>query len=150
MKIGFIGTDVMGTGVINNLLEENTDVTVYNRTKAHAQQVLEAGAKWADSPALLAEETDIVFTMVGFPQDVENVYFGEEGLFKTAKAGQYLIDMTTSKPSLARKIGPVGKEKGIHVLDVPVTGGDIGAKNGTLIILVRMLVGNMQKWLIKL
>lgn len=136
MKIGFIGTGVMGTGIINNLLKKGCDVTVYNRTKAHAQRVLDNGAKWADNPAALTAEVDVLFTMVGFPQDVENIYFDEQGIFKTAHAGQYLIDMTTSKPSLAKKIGQVGQEKGIHVLDAPVSGGDVGARKGNLTVMV--------------
>lgn len=136
MKIGFIGTGVMGTGIINNLLKHNEDVTVFNRTKAHAQTVLDNGAKWAASPAEIAKTADVIFTMVGFPQDVEDVYFGENGLFKTAHQGQYLVDMTTSKPKLAKKIAQVGDGKGIHVLDAPVSGGDIGAKKGTLTIFV--------------
>lgn len=136
MKIGFVGTGVMGTGIINNLLKNGEDVTVYNRTKAHANKVLENGAKWADSPAVLAEKRDVIFTMVGFPADVEDVYFGKNGLFKTAHDGQYLIDMTTSKPSLAKRIFEEGKAKEIHVLDAPVSGGDIGAKNGTLTVMI--------------
>lgn len=123
MKIGFVGTGVMGTGVINNLLKNGEDVTVFNRTKAHADKVVANGAKWADSPAELAKDCDVVFTMVGFPQDVENVYFGANGLFETAHEGQYLVDMTTSKPSLAKQIFEKGKAKGIHVLDAPVSGG---------------------------
>lgn len=136
MKIGFIGTGVMGTGIINNLLKNNYDVTVYNRTKAHAQSVLDNGAKWADNPAELTKQVDVLFTMVGFPQDVENIYFGENGIFETAHAEQFIVDMTTSKPSLAQKIGQTGEEKGIHVLDAPVSGGDIGAKNGTLTVMI--------------
>lgn len=136
MKIGFVGTGVMGTGVINNLLKNGEDVTVFNRTKAHADKVVANGAKWADSPAELAKDCDVVFTMVGFPQDVENVYFGDNGLFETAHEGQYLVDMTTSKPSLAKQIFEKGKAKGIHVLDAPVSGGDVGAKNGTLTVMV--------------
>ena len=136
MKIGFIGTGVMGTGIINNLLKNNYDVTVYNRTKAHAQPVLDNGAKWADNPAELTKQVDVLFTMVGFPQDVENIYFGENGIFETAQAGQYIIDMTTSKPSLAQKIGQTGEDKRIHILDAPVSGGDIGAKNGTLTVMI--------------
>lgn len=132
MKIGFIGTGVMGTGIINNMLQHNRNVFVFNRTKAHAQAVIDNGAKWLDSPAAVATECDVVFTMVGFPKDVEEVYFGGEGIFKTAHTGQYLVDMTTSKPSLAKKIAEEGAEKNIHVLDAPVSGGDIGAKNGTL------------------
>jgi 3-hydroxyisobutyrate dehydrogenase len=136
MKIGFVGTGVMGTGVINNLLKNGEDVTVFNRTKAHADKVVANGAKWADSPAELAKDCDVVFTMVGFPQDVENVYFGDNGLFETAHEGQYLVDMTTSKPSLAKQIFEKGQAKGIHVLDAPVSGGDVGAKNGTLTVMV--------------
>lgn len=136
MKIGFIGTGVMGSGVISNLLKHNREVYVFNRTKAHAQKVIDEGAIWIDSPMKLAETAHIIFTMVGFPQDVEEVYFGDKGLFKTAHSGQYLIDMTTSKPRLAKKIAKFGEEKGIHVLDAPVSGGDIGAKNGTLTVFV--------------
>ncbi|GAA3630863.1 NAD(P)-dependent oxidoreductase [Lactobacillus hamsteri] len=136
MKIGFIGTGVMGSGVIENLLKHKKEVYVFNRTKAHAQKVIDKGAKWVDSPMKIAEKADVVFTMVGFPQDVEEVYFGENGLFKTAHSGQYLIDMTTSKPSLAKKIGEFGEKNGIHILDAPVSGGDIGAKKGTLTVFV--------------
>ena len=136
MKIGFIGTGVMGTGIIENLLKNNEDVTVYNRTKAHAQRVLDQGAKWADSPSALAEKCGLILTMVGYPRDVEEVYFGDNGLFKAARQGQYFVDMTTSKPSLAKKISEHGKKVGVHVLDAPVSGGDVGAKNGTLTIMV--------------
>ncbi|WP_367396739.1 NAD(P)-dependent oxidoreductase [Lactobacillus helveticus] len=136
MKIGFIGTGVMGTGITNNLLKNNYDITVYNRTKTHAQRVLDNGAKWADNPAELTKKVDVLFTMVSFPKDVEDIYFGENGILNAAKAGQYIIDMTTSKPSLAQKIGEIGEEKGIHILDAPVSGGDIGAKNGTLTVMI--------------
>lgn len=136
MKIGFIGTGVMGTGIVNNMLKHNREVTVYNRTKAHAQEVIDNGAKWIDSPAELAKNSDVIFTMVGFPKDVEEVYFGKDGIFQTAHEGQYLIDMTTSKPILAKKIAAEGAKKNIHVLDTPVSGGDIGAKNGTLTVFV--------------
>lgn len=136
MKIGFIGTGVMGTGIINNLLKNKREVYVFNRTKAHADAVIKNGAKWLDSPAEIAKKCDVIFTMVGFPKDVENVYFGENGLFETAHSGQYLIDMTTSKPSLAKEITQKGEATGIHVLDAPVSGGDIGAKNGTLTVFI--------------
>lgn len=132
MKIGFIGIGVMGTGIINNLRKNNYDVTVYNRTKAHAQKVLDNGAKWADNPTELTKKVDILFTMVGFPKDVEDIYFGQDGILIVAKAGQYVVDMTTSKPSLAQKIDQIGEEKGLHILDALVSDGDIGAKNGTL------------------
>lgn len=135
-KIGFIGTGVMGTGIINNLLKHGNPVVVYNRTKAHAQAVLDNGAQWADSPAALTQQADVIFTMVGFPQDVEQVYFGDDGILANATTGQYLVDMTTSKPSLAQQVNAVGAKRGVHVLDAPVSGGDIGAKNGTLTVMV--------------
>lgn len=136
MKIGFIGTGVMGTGIINNLLKHHEEVFVFNRTKQHAQSVLDAGAQWADSPAELAAQVDVVMTMVGFPQDVEEVYYGDNGIMKGAHAGEYLIDMTTSKPALDQRIAKDGEKLGGHVLDTPVSGGDIGAQNGTLTVMV--------------
>lgn len=136
MKIGFIGTGVMGTGIVNNLLKHHEKVTVYNRTKAHAQSLLDKGASWADSPAELAKDNDVVMTMVGFPSDVKEVYFGENGIFKTAHAKQYLIDMTTSNPQLDQEISKTAQEIGAHALDTPVSGGDIGAKNGQLTVMV--------------
>lgn len=136
MKIGFIGTGVMGTGIINNLLKHGEEVTVYNRTKDHAKTVLQNGAQWAASPKKVAEQVDIIFSMVGFPQDVEEVYFGEDGIFSGVHEGQYLVDMTTSRPSLAQKIAEVGKQKHVHVMDAPVSGGDIGAQKGTLTVMV--------------
>ncbi|WP_251546678.1 NAD(P)-dependent oxidoreductase [Limosilactobacillus caecicola] len=136
MKIGFIGTGVMGTGIINNLLNHGEEVTVYNRTKAHAQVVLDNGARWADSVAALTQQADAVFTMVGFPTDVEEIYFGDQGIIANAHAGQYLVDMTTSKPALAQRIAKAGQQKGAHVLDTPVSGGDVGAQKGTLTVMV--------------
>lgn len=136
MKIGFIGTGVMGTGIINNLLQAGHHVTVYNRTRQRAQSVLEHGATWADTPSAAARDQDLVFTMVGYPHDVEDVYFGSQGIFKSATADQILIDMTTSTPSLAQRIGHFADKQGLHVLDAPVSGGDIGARNATLTIMV--------------
>lgn len=136
MNIGFIGTGVMGTGMILNLLKAGYDVTVSNRTKAHAQQVLEAGAKWQDTPAGVTRSSDLVITIVGFPADVEDVYFGQTGIFSAAHSGQILIDMTTSSPSLAKKIAGRGLTDSIGVLDAPVSGGDVGAAKGTLTIMV--------------
>lgn len=136
MKIGFIGTGVMGTGIVNNLLKHNEDVLVFNRTKAHAQAVIDNGAKWVDSPAKLTKQVDIVMSMVGFPRDVEEIYYGDQGIMKTAHQGQYLIDMTTSTPALDQRIAQDGAKIGAHVLDTPVSGGDIGAKNGTLTVMV--------------
>ncbi|ERL64666.1 NAD(P)-dependent oxidoreductase [Schleiferilactobacillus shenzhenensis] len=137
MKIGFIGTGVMGTGMIKNLLQHGSDVTVFNRTKAHAQPVLEAGAKWADSPAALARQSDVLISIVGFPKDVEQVYFADNGVFAGAHAGLTVIDMTTGSPETAKKITAVAKQyPGMAALDAPVSGGDIGAQKGTLTIMV--------------
>lgn len=134
--IGFIGTGVMGTGIISNLLQANFSVTVYNRTKAHAQTVLDLGATWADTPQAVAKNTDVVFSMVGFPQDVETIYFGDDGILSGVHAGQTIVDMTTSTPSLAVKINAAAEKLGVAALDAPVSGGDIGAKNGTLTVMI--------------
>lgn len=135
-RIGFIGTGVMGTGIINNLLGAGYEVTVYNRTKAHAQAVLDRGARWAETPAKVAADTAITMSMVGFPQDVENIYFGDDGILAGAEPGQLVVDMTTSTPTLARKITTAAGERGVVALDAPVSGGDVGAKNGTLTVMV--------------
>lgn len=135
-KIGFIGTGVMGKSMVLNLLSAGYPVSVYTRTKEKAQSLLEQGAAWKDSVAQLAAESEVVISIVGYPQDVEEVYFGENGIIENAKTGTYIIDMTTSKPSLAKDIYNKASEKGIHALDAPVSGGDVGAKNGTLAIMV--------------
>lgn len=135
MKIGFIGTGVMGRGIINNLLKANYDVVVYNRTKAHAHSVLDNGATWADGPKAIAEAADLVITMVGYPKDVEEQYYDDNGLFAGAHAGQIFVDMTTSTPTLAEQLATDGEKYGVKVLDAPVSGGDVGAKNGTLTIM---------------
>lgn len=134
MKIGFIGTGVMGTGVINNLLRQGNEVTVYNRTKEHATNVLQNGAKWAPTPAAAARGNELVFTMVGFPTDVEQVYYGSNGILLAATAGQVLVDMTTSRPALAEKLARDAAP--VPVVDAPVSGGDVGALQGTLTIML--------------
>ncbi|KRL22572.1 NAD(P)-dependent oxidoreductase [Lentilactobacillus kisonensis] len=136
MKIGFIGTGVMGTGMINQLLGAGFEVSVYNRTKAHAQTVLDNGATWLDTPETVAKASDVIITIVGFPKDVEEIYFGDHGIFKGTEAGNVVIDMTTSSPILAKKIAKYGEQHQVGVLDAPVSGGDVGAKNGTLTIMV--------------
>lgn len=146
MKIGFIGTGVMGTGIINNLLKAGHVVTVFNRTKAHAQAVLANGATWADSASAAACGADVTISMVGFPQDVEATYFGDNGILAGAKAGSIVVDMTTSTPSLAVKIAEAAHQRDLLALDAPVSGGDIGAKNGTL----TMMIGGDQAALTKL
>ncbi|MCI1925511.1 MAG: NAD(P)-dependent oxidoreductase [[Lactobacillus] timonensis] len=136
MKIGFIGTGVMGTGIINNLLRAGNEVTVYNRTKAHATSVLNNGASWADSPAQLTQDNDVIMSMVGFPRDVREVYLADNGVMSAVHPGQLLIDMTTSQPSLAAELAKLATKKGATMLDAPVSGGDVGAKKGTLTIMV--------------
>lgn len=135
-RIGFIGAGVMGASIIKHLLQANNDITVYTRTKAKAEDLIKLGAKWAQTPREAAEDQDIIFTMVGFPSDVKEVYLGENGIFQSAKEGSIVVDMTTSEPSLAKKLYEIGKEKGIASIDAPVSGGDVGAKNGTLSIMV--------------
>lgn len=135
-KIGFIGTGVMGTSIVMHLLNAGQDVTIYTRTKSKAADLIAAGAKWAETPAQASIEQDIIFTMVGYPKDVEEVYIGENGIFSAAKQGAIVIDMTTSEPTLAKKLYHEASERGLHSLDAPVSGGDIGAKNGTLSLMV--------------
>ncbi|MEK4948488.1 MAG: NAD(P)-dependent oxidoreductase [Carnobacterium inhibens] len=135
-KIGFIGTGVMGASIVKHLLAADYSVTVYNRTKSKADELISLGAKWADTPAEVTEKNELVFTIVGYPQDVEETYFGENGIFKTATENHILVDMTTSTPTLAQKLYEEGNKKGIKVLDAPVSGGDLGAKNGTLTVMV--------------
>lgn len=135
-KIGFIGTGVMGSSMIRHLLGAGHSVHVYNRTKSRADAVVSEGAVWCDTPAAVTEQSDIVITIVGYPADVEETYFGENGIFSKADEHHILVDMTTSTPTLAKKIYTFGKERGIRTLDAPVSGGDKGAKNGTLTTMV--------------
>ncbi|WP_413497214.1 NAD(P)-dependent oxidoreductase [Carnobacterium maltaromaticum] len=135
-KIGFIGVGVMGASIVKHLLKDGYEVNVYNRTKSKADEVVSLGAIWQDTPKALTIESDIVFTIVGYPKDVEEVYYSEDGIFAGATSEKILVDMTTSTPSLAQKIFATGRERKIEVLDAPVSGGDLGAKNGTLTIMV--------------
>lgn len=135
-RIAFIGTGVMGTSIVKHLLKNGHDVTVYTRTREKADPLVSLGASWASSPAEAFRNQEIAFTMVGYPSDVEEVYFGRNGLFQTAHQGNIIIDMTTSEPSLAKKIYEHSKSIGVEALDAPVSGGDIGAQNGTLSIMV--------------
>ena len=136
MKIGFIGTGVMGNAIAQNLLKAHHQLWVYNRTKSNTDNLVALGATWCDTPQAVTEQAEIIFTMLGFPQDVEQVYFQENGIFKAQVQGKILVDMTTSKPTLAQKIAATGQAAGAQVLDAPVSGGDVGAKNGTLTIMV--------------
>ena len=135
-KIGFVGTGVMGSSMVLNLIKHGYELSVYNRTKSKAEACIAAGAKWCDTVAECAKDKDVVITIVGFPKDVEEVYFGENGILNAAKKGAYVIDMTTTSPMLSEKIYKTAAEKGIYELDAPVSGGDTGARNGTLAIMV--------------
>lgn len=136
MKVGFIGTGVMGNSLVNHLLAGGHEVSIYTRTASKAENLIEAGAHWKDSPKLVAAEAEVVFTMVGYPSDVEEIYFGEEGIIENAKEGAVLIDLTTSRPELAQQIFKAALSKGLSALDAPVSGGDVGARNGLLSIMV--------------
>ncbi|MDT2830993.1 NAD(P)-dependent oxidoreductase [Vagococcus carniphilus] len=135
-KIGFIGTGVMGASVVKHLLSAGYEVAVYNRTKSKTDHLVELGATWKETPQKVTEVSDVIFSMVGFPKDVEGIYYGDEGIFKADIKGKILVDMTTSTPSLAQKIAETAQEAGGVSLDAPVSGGDLGAKNGTLTTMV--------------
>jgi len=134
--IGFIGTGVMGRSMAGHLLKAGYRVLVYNRTKAKAGDLIDAGAVWKDSVAAAASEAQGVITMVGFPSDVEEVYLGKDGIVAHSRPGSYLIDMTTSSPALAVEIYSKARAKGVYSLDAPVSGGDVGARNAALTIMV--------------
>lgn len=136
MKIGFIGTGVMGASMAGHLMDAGHELTVYNRTRQKAEGLLARGARWADTPADCASGMDAVITIVGYPKDVEEVYLGEKGILSTARPGAYLIDMTTTSPALWQRIAKAAEQKGLHPLDAPVSGGDTGARNATLSIMV--------------
>ncbi|MEM4979256.1 MAG: NAD(P)-dependent oxidoreductase [Candidatus Bathyarchaeia archaeon] len=135
-RVGWIGTGVMGKPMCGHILRAGYRVTLYNRTKAKAEELIARGAKWAGSPREVAEEADVIFTMVGYPEDVREVYLGPNGILAGAKRGSIMIDMSTSQPSLAVEIYSKAKAIGAHALDAPVSGGDIGAREGTLSIMI--------------
>jgi len=134
--IGFIGTGVMGKSMAKHIMKAGYPLITYTRTKSRAEDLLAEGAIWASSPKEVAQQANVIITMVGYPHDVEEVYLGKEGLIANATKGTYLIDMTTSTPTLAKRLYEEGFRKGIHVLDAPVSGGDIGAKEARLTIMV--------------
>jgi 3-hydroxyisobutyrate dehydrogenase-like beta-hydroxyacid dehydrogenase len=134
--IGFIGTGVMGASMVSHLLDAGYTVNVYNRTKSKTDALLEKGAIWEDSSKEVAMDSDVIMTMLGYPTDVEDIYFNKSyGIIEYAKEGSILIDFTTSTPSLAKKIYEESKKKNLVTIDAPVSGGDVGAKNGTLTIM---------------
>ena len=136
LKIGFIGIGVMGKSMADNLLKAGYEVMVYTRTKQKAESLLAKGAKWFDSAKALAQNVDVIISMVGYPQDVAEIYLGENGVIKNLKPQSIIIDMTTSSPKLAQEIYQEAQKYEIKSLDAPVSGGDVGAKNGTLAIMV--------------
>ncbi len=135
-RLGWIGTGVMGSSMCGHLLAAGYAITVYNRTREKAQPLLDRGAKWANGPKAVAEASDIVFTIVGFPKDVREVILGPEGVLAGSKPGNIIVDMTTSEPALAQEIAAEARKHGILAVDAPVTGGDIGARQATLSIMV--------------
>ena len=136
MKIAWIGTGVMGESMAGHLLDAGHELYVYNRTVSKTENLVNRGAKLLTEIKDAPLSADVVFTMVGYPKDVEGVYLGHNGLITTAKEGQVFVDMTTSSPTIAKKISEEFAKVGASALDLPVTGGDIGAKNGTLSIMV--------------
>ncbi len=135
-RVGWIGTGVMGSSMCGHLMTAGYGVTVYNRSPAKAKALVERGAKLAASPRAVAETSDVVFTIVGYPRDVREVTLGHDGTLAGARAGTVLVDMTTSEPSLAREIFDAAQAKSVHTVDAPVSGGDIGAKEARLSIMV--------------
>jgi len=135
-RVGWIGTGVMGGAMCGHILNAGYPVTVFNRTKSKAEGLLKRGAKWAESPREVAENSDVVFTMVSFPKDVREVVLSDKGVLSGLRPGGIFVDMSTSSPGLAVEIYDEGKKRGISVLDAPVSGGDIGARNATLSIMV--------------
>jgi len=135
-RIGWIGIGVMGSSMCGHLLRAGYRMTLHSRTKSKATALLNRGATWAGNPRAVAAESDLLFTMVGFPQDVRTVYFGEDGTLAGAQPGTLLVDMTTTDPALSREIAERATAKGLSAIDAPVSGGDVGARNATLSIMV--------------
>lgn len=134
--IAFIGVGVMGKSMVQNLNKAGYPVTIYTRTQSKVQDLLDNGIQWANTVKECIENKDIIMTMVGYPSDVEDIYFGKDGILNNARPGSICIDFTTSSPKLAIKIYNEALKKGIESLDAPVSGGDVGAKNATLSIMV--------------
>ena len=135
-KVGFIGTGVMGKSMAGHLMAAGHELHLHTRTRAKAESLLEQGAVWHESPASLAREVEALVTIVGYPRDVEELYLGSDGLLANAHPGALFIDMTTSSPELARRLYTAASAKGISCLDAPVSGGDVGAREARLSIMV--------------
>jgi 3-hydroxyisobutyrate dehydrogenase len=134
--IGWIGTGVMGASMCGHLMSAGFSATVFNRSKSKAQPLIDQGARWAETPRAVAEASDVVFSIVGFPADVRSVILGADGALAGSRAGSILVDMTTSEPSLAVEIAEQAKKSGVHAVDAPVSGGDIGAREARLSIMI--------------
>jgi 3-hydroxyisobutyrate dehydrogenase len=135
-RLGWVGTGVMGQSMCSHLMAKGFACTVYNRTRSKAQSLLDRGAAWANSPKQVAQQSDVVFAIVGFPRDVREVFLGADGALAGCKTGNILVDMTTSEPSLAVEIYNAAKPKGVHAVDAPVSGGDVGAREARLSIMI--------------
>ncbi|MCP3891084.1 MAG: NAD(P)-dependent oxidoreductase [Desulfobulbaceae bacterium] len=134
--VGFIGIGVMGKSMVSHLMNGGYTTHIYNRTKSKTDDLVAAGAIWQDSPGAVAAASDVIITIVGYPSDVEEIYLGEDGILANCKGGNIIIDMTTSSPQLAQKIYNLAKAKKVAALDAPVSGGDTGARDGKLSIMV--------------
>jgi 3-hydroxyisobutyrate dehydrogenase len=135
-RIGWIGTGVMGASMCGHLMRAGFAATVFNRTKAKAEKLLSFGAVWAESPRAVAEASDVIFTIVGYPSDVRSVILGEDGVLAGCTSGKIIVDMTTSQPSLAVEIAQAAAKIGAHAVDAPVSGGDVGAREAKLSIMI--------------
>lgn len=135
-RLGWIGTGVMGSSMAGHLLAKGFAVTCFNRTRAKAEGLLAKGAAWADSPRAVAERSDVVFSIVGYPRDVRSTMLGDDGALAGSRPGAILVDMTTSEPSLAVEIAEAARARGVHSVDAPVSGGDIGAREARLSIMI--------------
>lgn len=135
-RIGWIGTGVMGTSMCGHLLRAGFAVAAFNRTRAKAEPLLAAGARWAESPQALAAVSDVIFTMVGYPDDVRQVILGSDGALAGCRPGNVIVDMTTSEPSLAVEIYREAADRGVYAVDAPVSGGDVGAREARLSIMI--------------
>src|SRR4029079_6299213 len=135
-RVGWIGTGVMGRSMCGHLIAAGYKVTVFNRTKSKAAELIDKGATWADSPRDVATASDVVISIVGYPRDVRQVLLGEDGALAGSKSGNIIVDMTTSEPSLAVEIAERAAKRDVTSIDAPVSGGDVGARNATLSIMI--------------
>jgi 3-hydroxyisobutyrate dehydrogenase len=135
-RIGWIGTGVMGSSMCGHILDAGYPVTVFTRTRSKAESLIARGARWADTPRDVAADSDIVFSIVGYPRDVREVLIGDRGALRDCRPGCVIVDMATSPPVLSQEIADMALKQGVASIDAPVTGGDVGARNGTLSIMI--------------